>query len=480
VRFVPHPGRERSFWLQQALAADPGRPCPSLASDERADVCIVGGGYTGLWTALELKRRDPATRVVLIEADICGAGASGRNGAFATSWWDELPELEARFGRESALVLAEAVSGCIARIGAFCAERGIDGYLQRGNLTLATCEAHVGRWMGAVEACRAVGRAGLAVPISGDDARARTGCPLALAGVHWTDGARVHPGLLVRGLRAAALEAGVRIYEHSPMRALDHSAPARVTTPGGGIEADRVVLATNAWLARMGELRRAIIPVASYIVLTEPAPERIARMGWSAGEMVGDARTFVHYTHVTREGRVAFGRGGGAIGSFGRVPGSMEHDRTTAEIVAADFRRFFPQLAALRITHAWGGAVDRAPGHLPFAGALAGASHVVYFGGYSGNGVAPSRMAGDVLASLVRGEHDALVATGIADGPPGYLPPEPLRSLGGRAVRRAVLRREALEERGQRPDRVTLALSRLTTLTVPRAIEPRLRRRSGL
>ena len=138
--------------------------------------------------------------------------------------------------------------------------------------------------------------------------------------MHWTDGARVQPALLARGLRAAALDAGVRIYEHTPLLELDRSRPAVVTTPRGSVTADAVVLAQNAWLSRFRELRRAIVPVASYIVLTEPAPERIAAMGWTGGELLGDARLLVHYTHVTRDGRIAFGRGGGAIGSFGRVP----------------------------------------------------------------------------------------------------------------------------------------------------------------
>ena len=199
----------------------------------------------------------------------------------------------------------------------------------------------------------------------------------------------------------------MRIYEHTPLLELDRSRPAVVTTRAGRSTADAVVLAQNAWLSRFRELRRAIVPVASYIVLTEPGPERIAAMGWTGGELLGDARLLVHYTHVTRDGRIAFGRGGGAIGSFGRVPAGMEHDRALAESVAADFRRFFPSLADLRLTHAWGGAVDRAPGHLPFAGSLDGAEHVRYFAGYSGNGVAPARMAGALLASLVRGEQDA-------------------------------------------------------------------------
>jgi glycine/D-amino acid oxidase-like deaminating enzyme len=440
-------------------------------------VCIVGGGYTGLWTALEIRRRSPDTSVVVLEGDICGGGASGRNGGFATSWWDELPELVHRFGEQQALVLAEASSLAIREIGEFHEAHGIAGYRQAGNFSIATCEAQVGGWRPVADALARAGRPERMQELTGDEIRRRTGTPLALAGVRFPDGATVQPAFYARGLRAAALEAGVRIYEHTPMLALRRDRPALIETPRGSVEADAAVLATNAWLARIRDLRRAIVPVASYIVLTEPAPERIAKIGWTGGEALGDQRLLVHYTHVTHDGRIAFGRGGGAIGGLGRVPWSMEHDARTANVVARDFRRFFPDLADLRLTHAWGGPIDRAPGHLPFAGSLDGAPHIRYFAGYSGNGVAPTRLCARVLASLTLGENDELTATGIADGPPGYLPPEPLRTIGGVVVRNAVRRAEAAEELERTPDPLSRIGRRLVWATTPRVVEPRLWRR---
>jgi glycine/D-amino acid oxidase-like deaminating enzyme len=282
-------------------------------------VCIVGGGYTGLWTALEIRRRSPDTSVVVLEEDICGGGASGRNGGFATSWWDELPELVHRFGEQHACVLADASTQAIREIGAFHESRGIAGFRQAGNISMATCRAQVGTWRATLEALAHAGRSEMARELSGDEIRARTGCRLALAGLLFPDGATVQPAFYARGLRAAALEAGVRIYEHTPMLALRRGRPALLETPRGSVEADAVVLATNAWLARLRDLRRSIVPVASYIVLTEPARERIARIGWGGGEALGDQRLLVHYTHVTHDGRIAFGRGGGAIGPLGRV-----------------------------------------------------------------------------------------------------------------------------------------------------------------
>ena len=201
-------------------------------------------------------------------------------------------------------------------------------------------------------------------------------------------------------------------------------------------------------------------------------------MGWTGGEAFGDTRLLVHYAQVTAGGRIAFGRGGGAIGSRGRVTPGHHRDPATVRAVAADFRRFFPDLDDVRLTHAWGGPVDRAPWHLPFAGSLGDHGTVHYAAGYSGNGVAPSLLLARVLTGLALDAGDAYARCGLAGGPPAYLPPEPLRSLGGVLVRNAVRRAEADEERGTPPRRVDEALRRLVWTTVPPAVEPRLRRRA--
>ena len=290
------------------------------------------------------------------------------------------------------------------------------------------------------------------------------------------DAATIQPALLARGLRRVALERGVRIFEATPMRRLDRGRPPRVVTPGGTIDADRVVVAAGAWAGRLRELRRAVVAVGSHIVATEPIPERVARLGWTGGEALGDARLLVHYAQVTHDGRIVFGRGGGAIGPAGRVTAAHHRDPAVVRQVAADLRRFFPDLADVRLTHAWGGPVDRAPLHLPFAGTLGDHGTVAYATGFSGNGVAPSALLGRVLASMTLGAGDAYASCALVSGPPAYLPPEPLRALGGAVVRGAVGRAEAAEERGGRPHRLDSALRRLVWTTTPRALEPRLRR----
>jgi glycine/D-amino acid oxidase-like deaminating enzyme len=466
------------FWLEQALADDPGQACPPLAGTVRADVCVVGGGYVGLWAALEVLERAPDATVVLIDAQGCGLGASGRNGGWMTSWYDELHGLVGRFGAEQAAWLAAQSSAAIDRIEAVCAEEEIDCHIRRaGALWTATAPAQLDAWPPAIEAARALGAPPLIEELPVEELRRRTGSPVMLGGVRIADAAAVQPALLARGLRRLALRRGVRIFEGTPMQRLERDRPAAVITPAGRVEADAVVLALGAWSGRMRELRRSFVPVGSHIVLTEPLGERLTELGWTGGELLGDTRMLVHYAQVTRDGRIAFGRGGGAIGAFGRVHTSHGLDPETVDIVADGFRRWFPSLADVRLTHAWGGAVDHAPGHLPFAGSLGDHGNVHYAAGFSGNGVAPSAFFGQILGRLALGVKDDLTSCALVSGPPGYLPPEPLRTLGGLVVRDAVRRAEAAEERGRRGDPIARALRRLVWFTMPRALEPRMWRR---
>ncbi|MCW2952085.1 MAG: dependent oxidoreductase [Conexibacter sp.] len=468
------------LWLEQALARDAGAACPPLAGTVHADVCIVGGGFTGLWTALELAREAPDTRIVLLEAEGCGFGASGRNGGWATSWYDELDSLVAHFGAQQAALLAAHSSRAIDRIEELCGEEGIDCDLRRGGaLIAATGQAQEASFEGPLAAARELGgdAVGRVVALAGAELRRRTGSPVLRRGVHLTDAAAIQPALLARGMREAALRRGVRIFEGTPVLELERTKPAVLVTRAGRVEAERVVVATGAWAARMRELRRAIVPVGSHIVVTEPIPELVRGLGWTGGELLGDARLLVHYAQVTRDGRIAFGRGGGAIGTAGRIRPVHWVDATTVATVTAGLRRWFPQLAGVRVTHAWGGAVDRAPGHLPFVGTLGDHENVEYGVGFSGNGVAPSALIGRILARRALGVVDELTTSALVSGPPGYLPPEPLRSLGAVTIQRAVARAEAAEERGQQASRADTALRGLLWFTMPRALEPRAWRR---
>lgn len=457
-----HRGSPRSLWLQEALAGEEDGRSPVLREGARADVCIVGGGYTGLWTALRLTEIEPGAAVVLVEGDICGGGPSGRNGGFAISWWAKLETLIQRVGEEEAIRLARVADRVPAEIGEFCTREGIDCHFQpSGWLWTATSPAQVDSWNGAVEAAARFGERPYEL-LSGEEARARTGAPVHLAAAFEAGAATVQPALLARGLRRIALARGVRIFERSPLVELDRERGI-VRTPGGSVQADAIVLATGAWIASVRELRRAVVPVSSDMVATEPIPERLEESGWTGGECISNCRLMVHYYRTTKDGRVAFGQGGHRHAFAGRVDdgGFLGDSSETSEQLRRDLERLVPAARGAAITHSWGGPIDRTRDGLPFFGRLPGRARVVYGVGFSGNGVAQSLTAGRILASSALGRDDEWAGCGLNRGVPGRFPPEPIRYVGGVVVRAAVRRKETKEDRGESVDPMTRRVAAL-------------------
>lgn len=462
-------GTTSVYWLEKAMEEVPATACSPLAGRVTADICIVGGGFTGLWAALEIAELSPDSEVVLIDAGSCGFGASGRNGGWATSWIDQLGTLISRFGEEQGLWLANRSTEAVKRLGDFLESQGYGQYYRNeGTIWVASGPGQTADIENTAEACRAHGFGELIEDLDPAEVAIATGYGASHGGVLIRDSASVQPGVLVRLMREQALRQGIRIYEASPMIALEREAQPIVTTPAGQVVADSVIIATNAWAAEIRELRRSIVAVASQIVLTEPLGDRIDSLDWSRGALLGDARFFVHYAQVTLDGRVAFGRGGGALGRAGKVlPEHFNDPATTAE-VAEDFRRWFPHLADVRLTHSWSGPVDRAPGKLPFLGSLGDHGNIHYGIGYSGNGVAPSAFIGRILGRMALGIRDEHTTCGLVGGPPGYLPPEPLRHVGGTLVRNTVKKTESREEAGQPTGPVGRLAKRLTHFSTPR------------
>jgi putative aminophosphonate oxidoreductase len=455
---VPKPVRpRRSLWLQEALALeeDDGE---TLRQKLRADVCVVGGGYTGLWTAIRVKELEPAAEVVLIEGDICGGGPSGRNGGFTLSWWPKIETLIERVGEEEAFWLAHVSQEAVAEIGAFCDFEGIDAqFVQGGWLWTATSRAQLGSWEGAVELAERRGVRPFDL-LSAEEVQARTGSPLHLGAAFEAGAAKVQPALLARGLRRAALARGVRVFERSPLIELRRGEGV-MRTPAGRVEADAIVLALGASLARYREVRRAIVPLSSDMVATEPMPERLEESGWTGGECVSNCRLMVHYYRTTADGRVAFGRGGGRLAFDGRVSPKFDYNRRQTRELRRELPWLVPAAKGVKVTHAWGGSIDRTTDGLPFFGTLGGRGRIVYGAGFSGNGVAPSLTAGKILASSALGRDDEWSRCGLIRGVPGKFPPEPIRFIGGLVVRSAVRRKERREDRGRTVDPLTRRLA---------------------
>lgn len=451
--------KHRSLWLEQVVGDAPD--APPLAGRQSADVAIIGGGLVGLWTAIRLKQAEPACQVVVLEQDICGGGASGRNGGFVLSWWPKLSSLSALVGAAEAIRIAQASENAITEIRDFCSAHAINAdFRQGGWLWTATSQAQVGAWSGLLDLCAGHGISPFR-ELPPDEVGRRAGSSVHRAGVFEASAAVVQPAALTRGLRRVALELGVRIHEHSRVRRFSRNEPVVIETDQGRITAPRLVIASNAWAAGIRELSRSLVVVSSDIVATAPAREDLARIGWDADLSITDSQTMVDYYRISADGRVVFGKGGWTIAYGGSIGPAFDRSARRAAEVTADFRRYFPELDHVPVTHDWSGPIDRTPNSLPLLGYLGGRHHIVYGVGWSGNGVGPSVIGGRILAAMVLGRRDEWGEHPLIGRSAGRFPPEPIRFLGAHVVREAVARKERKEIVGARPSWLATRLASL-------------------
>ena len=454
------PRASAPYWLEEAPLDPPAGP---LRGTVEADVAIVGGGYTGLWTALTLLRRAPSLRVVLLEAERVGHGPSGRNGGFLYGFWSRLPRLRERLGDAGTREIVRVGDGAIDAVRAL----GDDVWLREaGYLKVAAAPAQDAAVDALLAAARALGFEDEVRSLSRAEVAERCQSPRFLSGALIRKAATVQPARLVRALRRAALDAGLELYEGSLARRVEQG---RVETDAGAVQAPQVVVATNAWAAAWRPVAHWLTNFGSYCVATEPAPELLERIGWTGGEAITDGRMFVHYFRTTPDGRVVMGSGAGPIGRGGRIDGRLTVDPASAARAEAGLRFLLPGLADARVTHAWGGPIDVSADQLPFFGTHRPGLH--YGMGYSGSGVGSSWLGGQILASLALGSDDEWTRLPLVGRKVPRLPPEPFKSLGGRAIRAAALAVEDAEQAGRRasaPVRAVAELPRLLGLPLGR------------
>lgn len=454
----------RPFWLEQALKQDTSEPCAPLLQDIQADVCIVGGGYTGLWTAIMLKEQSPELDVVIIEADTCGAGASGRNGGCALSWSAKYFTLERLYGVEEAIRLVKASEQSIYAIGDFCQKYDVDAdYRLDGTLYTATNQAQVGSTDGVVAALEQHGINSFTKhPLN--DVRRMAGSDKHLEGWFSPAAASVQPGKLVRGMRRVALQLGVRLYESTPMTELKEGHTATVVTAQGNIKANRVVLAINAWMAStFPQFERSVAIVSSDMIITEPRPDLLEKIGLTSGVSVLDSRIFVHYYHNTPDGRIMLGKGGNTFAYGGRISPVFDQPSPYKDLLRKTLTDFFPAFEGVGVESTWNGASDRSVTGLPFFGQLEQSSNIFYGFGYSGNGVGPCHMGGQILSSMVLGLDNDWTRSPLLNGPLGYFPPEPIRYIGSLVVRNAVRRKEKAEDQDRKPSFMDSSLAKFAS-----------------
>jgi glycine/D-amino acid oxidase-like deaminating enzyme len=431
----------RSFWLDQPDAPE---PLPALAGGVTADLAVIGGGFTGLWTALLARERYPDLDVVLLEAKTVGWAASGRNGGFCSAslthglgnglerFPDELPLLE-RLGEQN-----------LREIGETVAKHRIDCDLRpTGELALATADWQLDGLDEEAVTARQLGHD--VEVLDGAGARAELRSPLWAGGLKYTTGnAMVEPGRLAWGLRRACLAAGVRIHEHTQVTSMSSGqagAGLLLRTPYGTVRAAKVALAAGvpggSLLRRIGAY---VIPVWDYVLMTEPlSPAQVESLGWRDRRGASDLANQFHYFRLTRDNRVLWG-GYDAVYYNG---GSIREEHTTRPAtfmkLASHFFATFPQLEGVSFTHAWGGVIDTCSRFCAFFG-TAHAGCVAYAAGYTGLGVGATRFAAQVLLDKLQNEDSERVRLTLVNSKPLPFPPEPLRSGVIQATRASLAR----------------------------------------
>jgi glycine/D-amino acid oxidase-like deaminating enzyme len=450
------PIEQACFWLAQRAP----RGWTELSGSHEADVGIVGAGLTGLWTALFLKSLEPRHEVAVVEQGLAAHGASGRNAGMLSETVDHGHGLAIEhFGETEARVLARLGETNVAEMTAFLEARDIRcDYEPTGRLMVALTPAQVEDARRTVETARGLGLDSFHL-LDANAVRAEVHSPLYLGGVRVTGGGILDPVRLVDGLRREAERLGVRVWERSPVVAVESAgAGARIRTAGGAVSVRRVVLATSAYTHHLlPEVTWRFIPLYDYILVSDPltASQR-ETIGWRNRQGVTDGRAFFNYYRLTADQRVLWGTSEATYYPGNRVDPSCDHSPSHYAALRESFRRHFPGLAELEFPYAWGGPICSTTRMTPYFGrALDG--RLCYGLGYTGHGLGTTRLAGRILAHLALDQPSELLELSLVRKKPFPYPPEPVRSWSVAAVTRALRRVDA----GGRPGLMLRMLERM-------------------
>lgn len=428
----------RSFWLDQPGAPEPS---PALAGRVTVDLAIVGGGFTGLWTALLARERDPSREVVILEARTSGWAASGRNGGFCSaSLTHGLANGLERFPRDLPL-LERLGEENLREIGDTVAKYDIDcDFSRTGELSVATAPWQLEGMAEYAIAARAFGQDVEVLDAAG--VRRELDSPLFVGGLRHTGGtALVEPGRLAWGLRRACLEAGVRIYEHTPVKSLTSArAGLELTTPYGSVRAGQVALGTGAFRPLLRRIGNYVIPVWDYVLVTEPlSAAQLASLGWRDRQGASDMGNQFHYFRLTRDNRILWGGYDAVYYNGGRIRAEHAARPETYTKLASHFFATFPQLEGVSFTHAWGGVIDTCSRFCAFFG-TAYRRRLAYTAGYTGLGVGATRFGAQVMLDLLAGTDTERTGLAMVTTKPVPFPPEPLRSAVVQLTRSSLAR----------------------------------------
>jgi glycine/D-amino acid oxidase-like deaminating enzyme len=451
--------RKVSFWLDTVPGTlAPGDPLPG---DTDADVAIVGAGYTGLWSAYYLARADPSLRVVVCEAEIAGFGASGRNGGWCSALFPaSLTKLERMAGREAAIAMYRAMQQTVDEVARVAAAEEIDCHWAKGGtVELARSATQLERAREEIAEARAFGFGEEDLRLlTADEARAKAGATDVLGGTYTPHCAAIHPARLARGLATAVRRRGVSLFERTPVLEIH---PGRIVTKTGTVRARYVIRATEGFTPRLPGLRRAIAPVYSLMIATTPLPESAwDQIGLSGRPTFGDLRHLIIYGQRTADGRLAFGGRGAPYHLGSAVRPSFERVPSVFAALRQTLGELFPALGDVAVTHTWGGPIG-VPRDWCASVGLDRATGLGWAGGYVGDGVSTTNLAGRTVADLVTGADSEITSLPWVGHRSPEWEPEPLRWLGANASLRVMSFADRTEERTGKQSRTAGLVQRL-------------------
>ncbi|HEX2051395.1 MAG TPA: FAD-binding oxidoreductase [Actinomycetota bacterium] len=436
-------------------------PRPPLPGDRDADVAIVGGGYTGLWTAYYLKRADPGVRVAIVERDVCGFGASGRNGGWCSALFAASHDAIARrYGRDAAIALQRALFDTVDEVGRVTQREGIDAHFHKGGtLAAATAPAHAARLRAEVAHEGSWGFGDDDVRwLEADEASAIVRTSRCYGGAFTPHCAALHPARLARGLADVVERMGGDVYEQTEAVALE---PGVIRTRSHSLRAGVVVRATEGYTPTLPRLRRVLVPLYSLMIATEPLPRSFwDDVGWSNRATFTDGRHLLIYAQRTADDRIAMGGRGAPYHFASSVTDAHDREPSVFRELQRVLVSLFPAAAGASITHEWGGPLGVPRDWFSSVG-LDRARGLAWAGGYVGDGVATSNLAGRTLADLILGRDGALTGLPWVGHRSRRWEPEPLRWIGTNLALRAMASADRAEARTGRPSRRADLVGRL-------------------
>jgi glycine/D-amino acid oxidase-like deaminating enzyme len=432
--------RSISFWLE--TCGDDLTPRPALNGTIDTDIAILGAGYSGLWTAYYLLKREPSLKIAIVEREIAGFGASGRNGAWCTSGFPTSPgRLASKYGKATAAAVQRAMYEAVDEVGRVATEEGIEiDWTKGGELLVARGPEQ----LPAIEHEAAVlGDLGLSSHVTLLD-KAQTEQRVKIAGtvggLFLPDTATIHPGKLVRGLARVVERLGATIYEKTAVTDFTSGAYPALHTEQGHVRAKTIVLCGEAYLSQLPRLRRQVLPVYSLITLTEPlSASDWAEIGWDGRETVASLKYTVDYLSKTADGRILFGGRGAPYRYGSRIEPEFDRHAATHQMLMDNVRTWFPRLKDVKFTHTWGGPLGWPRDYMP-AMAYDPRENLATARGYTGNGVSTANLAGRVLTDLITGTRSAITKLPCVNHRSPDWEPEPFRYLGVRYVQRAYMK----------------------------------------